>query len=219
MVDDCCASRTPGGYDREFDDRFARRLAREYRRRGLTPTAQCMVDFAATAGVEGASILEIGGGIGDIQLELLKRGAAKTTNLELSGAYEREARRLLDEAGLGARAERVLGVDIAVAPGAVGPADIVVLNRVVCCYPDYAGLLGTAADHARRAVVFSHPPRNWITRAGVTAVNAWCRIRRHEYRGFVHSPESMVEVLERHGFTPRYRRSERAWRIIGAERR
>lgn len=177
-----------------------------------------MVEFASTAGVEGASILEIGGGIGDIQLELLKRGAAKTTNLELSGAYEREARRLLDEAGLGARAERMLGVDIAVAPEAVGPADIVVLNRVVCCYPDYAGLLGTAADHARRAVVFSHPPRNWITRAGVAAVNTWCRVLRHEYRGFVHSPESMIEVLESRGFAPRYRRSERAWRIIGAER-
>ncbi|MBO0979271.1 bifunctional 2-polyprenyl-6-hydroxyphenol methylase/3-demethylubiquinol 3-O-methyltransferase UbiG [Microbacterium sp. SD291] len=218
-MDDCCASRTPGGYDREFDDRFARRLAREYRRRGLTPTAQRMVEFASAAGVEGASILEIGGGIGDIQLELLKRGAAKTTNLELSGAYEREARRLLDEAGLGARAERMLGVDIAAAPGAVGRADFVVLHRVVCCYPDYARLLSAAAEHARRAIVFSHPPRTWTTRAGVAAVNTWCRVLGHEYRGFVHSPESMVEVLESHGFAPRYRHSERAWRIVGAERR
>ncbi|GAT72533.1 hypothetical protein MHM582_1007 [Microbacterium sp. HM58-2] len=217
-MDDCCASRTPGGYDREFDDRFARRLARDYRRRGLTPTAQHVVEFAAAAGIEGASVLEIGGGIGDIQLELLKRGAAKTTNLELSAAYEREARRLLDEAGLGARAERMLGVDLAVTPDAVGPADIVVLNRVVCCYPDYTALLSAAADHARRTVVFSHPPRTWITRAGVAAVNAWCGILRREYRGFVHPPESMVEVLERHGFAPRHRRSERAWRIVGAER-
>lgn len=217
-MDDCCAARTPGGYDREFDDRFARRLARDYRRRGLAPAAQQMVDFAARLGVEGASILEIGGGIGDIQLELLKRGAAKTTNLELSGAYESEARRLLDEAGLGARAERMLGVDLAVAPEAVGPADIVVLNRVVCCYPDVAGLLSAAADHARRGVVFSHPPRTWITRLGVAAVNTWCRAVRHEYRGFVHSPAAMVEVLEDHGFAPGYRRTAGPWRIVGAER-
>lgn len=210
--------RTPGGYDREFDDRFARRLARDYRRRGLTPTAQRIVDFATSTGIIGATVLEIGGGIGDIQLELLGRGAVKATNLELSPAYETEARRLLDEYGMASRVERRLGIDLAATPEAVAPADIVVLNRVICCYPHYARLLDAAAGHALRAIVFSHPPRNLLTRAGVALVNAWCRLRRREYRGFVHSPEAMIAVLERHGFVPRYRHTERVWCIVGAER-
>ncbi|WP_193598385.1 class I SAM-dependent methyltransferase [Microbacterium sp. YJN-G] len=217
-MDDCCAPHTPGGYDREFGDRFARRLARDYDRNGLTPTARRMVDFVSRGGVEGATVLEVGGGIGDIQLELLKRGAAKATNLELSGAYESEARRMLRNAGLLARAERVLGVDLAATPDAVDPADIVVLNRVVCCYPDYVRLLGAAADHARRAIVFSHPPRNWFTRTGVAVVNSWCRMVGHEYRAFAHSPAEMVAVLESHGLVPRYRHTERVWCIVGAER-
>ncbi|WP_309066559.1 methyltransferase domain-containing protein [Microbacterium sp.] len=217
-MNDCCASHTPGGYDREFGDRFARRLARGYRRRGLTETALHIVDFASHAGLEGTSVLEIGGGIGDIQLELVKRGASKATNLELSTGYESEARRLLDEAGLGERVERLLGVDLAVSPDAVEPADLVVLNRVVCCYPDYARLLSAAASRARHAVVFSFPPRNWFTRAGTAAVNLWCRLRRSEYRGFVHSPDAMVAVLERHGFAPRYRHTGRFWSVVGAVR-
>ena len=76
----CC---NPRGCDRLFGGRFARRMAARYRRRGLDKTAQRMVDFLASRGVEGATVLEIGGGVGEIQLELLKRGAARAVNLEL----------------------------------------------------------------------------------------------------------------------------------------
>ena len=205
-------------YEQEFDARFARKLAREYRRHGLTPTARRIVDFASANDIDGATVLEIGGGIGDIQLELLLRGAARTTNLELSGAYEAEAMRLLDEKGLSAHAARMVGVDLAVSPDAVEPADVVILNRVVCCYPDCDALLTAAARHAGRAVVFSHPPRTWFTRALLRADSLISRITGNPFRGFVHPPEAMIDVLERQGFTPRYRHRDRIWSIVGAVR-
>ena len=217
-MDDCCAPRGDEGYEREFDARYARTLAREYHARGLTAAAQRMVDFAASTGLHGASVLEIGGGIGDIQLELLRRGAAHATNVELSGAYETEALRLLDEAAMSERVTRIVGVDIAVASDIVEPADVVVLHRVVCCYPDYRALLGAVAEHARRAVVFSHPPRTFVTSTGVRLLNLFYRLRRQEYRAFVHPPDAMVRVLEGHGFEPRYRHREGAWCIVGAVR-
>ena len=130
-MDECCSARTPDVYEREFDARFARKLAREYRRHGLTPAARRIVDFAGSNDLDGATVLEIGGGIGDIQVELLLRGASRTTNLELSGAYEAEAMRLLDEKGLRGRAARVVGVDLAVSPADIEAADIVILHRVV----------------------------------------------------------------------------------------
>src|SRR3954447_21466300 len=136
----CC---NPRGCDRFFGERFARRVAGRYRAKGLDRTAQQIVDFLAERGIEGATVLEIGGGVGEIQIELLKRGARRAVNLELSPAYEREARALLDEAGLADRVERRL-VDIAVAADEVEPADAVVLHRVVCCYPDYERLLVAA---------------------------------------------------------------------------
>src|SRR4051812_2907874 len=93
----CC---DPRGCDAFFGERFARRVAKRYRARGLDRTARHIVDFLAERGIEGATVLEVGGGVGEIQIELLKRGAGRAVNLELSGAYEREARALLDEAGL-----------------------------------------------------------------------------------------------------------------------
>jgi magnesium-protoporphyrin O-methyltransferase len=103
-----------------------------------------MVEFLELSAIEGATVFEIGGGVGEIQLKLLKRGAARSVNLELSSAYDEEATRLLREAAFEDRAERRLH-DIAVGPDGVESADIVVLHRVVRCYPDYERLLGAAA--------------------------------------------------------------------------
>ena len=121
-----------------------------------------MVDLLAEAGVDGATVLEIGGGVGEIEIELLERGAASATGLELSPAYDADAARLLAEKGLGRAVRRRL-LDLAAEPDAVEPADVVVLHRVVCCYPDYARLLSAAAGDARRQLVFSHPPRNVVS--------------------------------------------------------
>jgi magnesium-protoporphyrin O-methyltransferase len=217
-VDDCCAPQPPSGYDREFDARFASRLAHRYRAEGLTPSAQLILSFAESLGLDGASVLEIGGGIGDIQLEALKRGAAHTTNVELSSAYEPEAARLLDEAGLQGRATRVLGVDLAGTPEAVQRADIVVLHRVVCCYPDYRGLLGAAAGRGNRAVVFSHPTHSLVSRLTARLINAWYTLTGNPYRAFAHEPEAMIEVLRERGFEPRYRERSGPWHVIGAVR-
>jgi hypothetical protein len=81
----CCPSRD---YLRFFNQRFARRLANRYRKRGLDPTAQTMVEFLRELGIEGASVLEVGGGVGEIEIELLQAGAARAQNLELSPAYQ-----------------------------------------------------------------------------------------------------------------------------------
>ncbi|BDZ53160.1 hypothetical protein GCM10025870_02330 [Agromyces marinus] len=92
-MDDCCP-RGQTRYEQVFGDRFARALAKRYRRRGLTSPERRIVDAVVEAGIDGATVLEIGGGIGELQLELLRRGGTSTTNLELSGAYEAVARDL-----------------------------------------------------------------------------------------------------------------------------
>ena len=85
---------------------------------------------------------------------MLKHGAAHAVNLELSSAYDEEAHKLLLEAGLEDRADRRIR-DLAAGENGIAPADLVVLHRVVCCYPDYERLLTAVADHAQRLVVFS----------------------------------------------------------------
>jgi 2-polyprenyl-3-methyl-5-hydroxy-6-metoxy-1,4-benzoquinol methylase len=211
----CCNAR---GCDEFFTARMAKRAAERYRKTGVDKTAKRMLAFLEERGIEGATVLEVGGGIGDVQVELLKLGADHTLNLELSPAYDTEAARLMREAGVEERAERRLH-DLAADPAGVEPADVVVLNRVVCCYPDYERLLGAAADHSRRLLVFSYPPRNVVSRLLLGSQNLLFRLRRKEFRTFAHPPARMLAVIEERGLVRTYDHRPLVWQIAGFERR
>lgn len=210
----CC---DPHGFDEVFSPRFAEKQARRYRRRGLGAAERDMVEFLAARGLAGATVLEIGGGVGEIQLELLQRGAARTTNLELVTSYDTAAGELARAAGLADRMERRLH-DIVEAPDEVERADVVVLHRVVCCYPDHERLLASAADHAARLLVFSHPPRHLGSRAFIAAQNAVLRSTGHRYQAFTHPPEAMLEVLRARGLSPVHARRGPVWHTQGLVR-
>jgi 2-polyprenyl-3-methyl-5-hydroxy-6-metoxy-1,4-benzoquinol methylase len=210
----CC---DPRGCDRFFGARFARRVAARYRKRGLDKTARRMVGFLERESVVGATVLEIGGGVGEIHLELLRRGAERAVSLELSAAYDAEAARLAAAAGVQDRVERRLH-DIAVAPDAIEAADVVVLHRVVCCYPDYERLLGAAAAHARRLLVFSHPRRTRLSRLVVGGQNLGLRLTRREFRIFLHPTAAMVGVLREHGLEEAFAERDTVWEAHGLSR-
>ncbi|SEL54559.1 magnesium-protoporphyrin O-methyltransferase [Blastococcus sp. DSM 46786] len=200
-----------------FDERFARRRAARYRRKGLDATARRMVELLEHRGLRGATVLEIGGGVGEIHIELLRRGAASATNLELSPAYEAEAARLLDEAGLAGRVDRRLA-DIAADPAAARPADIVILHRVVCCYPDHPALLAAAARHARDQLVFSFPPRTPVSRAFVAVQNRLLGWGGRRFRTFAHPPAEMLAVLAEHGMHAAVAHRGAVWQVAHARR-
>lgn len=210
----CC---DPRGCERMFGAGFARHVAKKYRRRGLDPAARRMVDFLAADGVRAASVLEIGGGVGEIGVELLKRGAETVTTLELSTAYDAEARRLAKQAGVADRMHRKV-IDIATSPDDAEPADLVVLHRVVCCYPDYETLLGAAAAHCRSRLAFSHPPRNAISRVVVATQNATFAVLGREFRTFAHPPAAMVGVVVAQGMRAAMAHPGRIWQVEGLTR-
>lgn len=176
-----------------------------------------MVGFLEERGISGRTVLETGGGIGEIQLELLRAGAERTVNLELSPNYERIARELLREAGFEDRVERRL-VDIAEQPAEVAPADAVVMHRVVCCYPDMPKLVGAAADQARRFLVLSYPREAWWMRLGIAVANFLEWLRRRSFRAYVHSPAAILAVARRRGLEPALEHRGLVWQVAALER-
>jgi hypothetical protein len=200
-----------------FDEKAARRDARRYRRRGLDRPTRRVARLLTAGGVADQSILEIGGGVGALQLELLRAGARHATNLELASAYEPVARELLGEAGFEGRVDRRL-VDIAVDGHTVGPADTVVLNRVVCCYPDARRLVGSAADHARLRLVLTYPPRNVVWRLVARAFNLWMRVRGRSFRAYVHAPAEILAAAESRGLRRVLDERVGVWRLAALER-
>jgi hypothetical protein len=181
-----------------FKPRLARRSLQRYRRKGLDDLERQMLASAAFAGIAGARVLEIGGGIGTIQAELLESGADRGEVVELVSAYEPYARELAREKGLEARtAFRV--ADVLESPGSVDPATVVVLNRVVCCSPDGVRLAGAAARLTVQTLVLSFPRDRALVRVGLRLMNAWLRLLRRTFRVYLHKPAALVAAAEVEG--------------------
>jgi hypothetical protein len=191
----CCRS---GACEQMFSPRTARRSLERYRSKGLDEIERRIVASAKEAGVQGARVLEIGGGIGVIQAELLQVGAATGEVVELVAAYEPYARELASDKGLSDRVTfRV--VDLVEDPDDVEPADVVVLNRVVCCSPDGIELTGIAGRLARRTLVLSYPRDVVWVRLGVGLINLGQRLFGRSFRAFVHSPAKLRAAVEEQG--------------------
>ncbi len=135
-------------------------------------------------------MLDAGGGIGAVEIELLKAGAARSTVVELSPGYERVAADLAREAGVADRLDRHVG-DFA--EDGTEPADVVVLHRVVCCYPDYEALVAAAAAKRGRRSCSPIRRANLVHAGrGVGLVNLWLPLRGMEFRTFVHPPRTAL---------------------------
>jgi SAM-dependent methyltransferase len=196
-MSDCCTTR---GYMWIFSERAARAEARRYRRRGLGGVSRRIVDLVATRGVEGRSVLEVGGGIGALQIDLLRAGACSAVSVELIPTHETVAARLVDDMGFTDRVERRV-LDFARSGHEVASADIVVLNRVVCCYPDMPALVGAAAAHTERVLVLSFPNARWWTRIILATGNLMLRLLRRQFRVFVHAPERILATAAAGGLS------------------
>jgi hypothetical protein len=204
-VSSCC---DPTDYRRLFSRRSAARDLRRYRERGLRGTSRELVELAGD--VRGATVLDVGGGIGAIDVELLAAGAEHATSVELSGGYEDAAAELIAERGLGGRVER--RVADFVGADDIPPHDVVVLHRVVCCYPDVDGLVGAAARRTQRVLLLTYPQNRIWTRVGLRAVNVWLRLTGCGFRTYVHSFARIAAAAEANGLAlQRRERNGRLW--------
>ena len=161
-------------------------------------------------------MLEVGGGVGAVELELLRRGAARATNIELSHGYEREAAALAAEAGVEGHIARRHG-DFVAAGAEVDPADVVVMHRVVCCYPDPEALVGGAAEHARRLLAMSFPRDTWWIRLGSRTANVFFRAVGW-IESYIHPPAAILAAAEARGLSRMHEHSGRIWQVAVLER-
>lgn len=210
----CCR---PLGCQDVFTPAQADRDLRRYRRRGLPGSAAWLRDVLVRDGVDDRTVLEIGGGIGSLQVELLRAGAIKATNLELVDSYEAAARSLVSGRAVEGRVERLLG-DLVRQPDIVPRSSIVIMHRVVCCYPDWEGLLGAAASRAERRLALTFPTARWWVRLGFWGMNGWLWLRRSAFRGYVHPPHQMLAFARRAEFHVTGERRGLVWSSVVLER-
>lgn len=210
---DCCSAKV---LETQFGPARAAAELRSYRTRGPGPTTRLLLAGLRGRYAPASHLLDIGGGIGAIQHELLAAGMARACAVEPAAAFleanEEEARRR-------GHADRIEFIHADIRAATVPEADVVTLDRVVCCDPDYAGVLRLALGKARRLFAISYPRDSFVSRALVGAENWLRRLRGTDFRMFVHSPGRMHELILTAGFRPVYRVRTLVWEVAVHERK
>jgi SAM-dependent methyltransferase len=208
----CCGEGIPS-CERVFDRETADRDVRDFRRKGAPWSTRELIDeLASGVDLAGATVLDVGAGVGAVHLELLARGAARAVDVDGAGAYVAVARKEAERAGVADRVEHVVGDLTLVAP-TLAMADLVALDRVVCCYGDMASLLTAASTLARARLGLVYPRDRWWIRAGAAIGNLVMFRRSSGYQMRVHRVAAMTALLEAAGFARVAGRDGRLWRV------
>ena len=211
---ECCSR----DYDLQFDDERARRDLLEYRARGPGGGTRRLIDALLDQGISGASLLDIGGGIGAIQLELLAAGAARSLDVDASGPYLATAREVAEQRGLADRTAYLHGDFVELADTVAG-ADVVTLDRVICCYPELEALLGASLARAGRLYGLVYPRDAWWVRSMLWLENLGATVFRRGFRVWAHRQLTIDRLTAEAGMELVFAHTGLVWRTALWRRR
>jgi magnesium-protoporphyrin O-methyltransferase len=202
--------------DTFFDRSTAEDELRSFRRDGPpNASTRLLIDGLKTLDLDGKTLLDVGGGVGMIQHELLDEGLSSATMVETSTPYldvaEAESRRR----GHGARTTFRRGDVVELAPE-LPEADLVTLDRVFCCYPHLKKMVRATAAKASRWYAVSYPREHWFNHVVGTFADLYCWGRGSDFRLYIHT--GVDEAIQDEGFSRFYRVTTLLWTVAFYER-
>jgi SAM-dependent methyltransferase len=210
----CCHGE---GCNAQFDARQARQDLKRYHKEGPDDTTRALIDLIRTTGVQGVHLLDVGGGVGAIHHELLDAGAYTATQVDASEAYIETARQEAVKRGHGDRVRFVAG-DFVMRAGEVPEADVVTLDRVICCYGDMPALVRASTAKAKRLYGAVFPRDHWYLAPVFGAINLWKRITGSRFRVFIHPVSAIDSTIRAEGFRQKSWLRTFVWNVVLYER-
>lgn len=205
------------GFSTTFDRRRAEEDRDRFRREGPDTTTRMLLGLIRRYGVAGSSILDVGGGIGVIDLELLREGAGHAVLVDASEAYLTVAREEARRANVLDRLELVAG-DFVRRAGEIDAADIVTLHRVVCCYRDAEALVSLSSARAKTLYGLVLPRDRWFVRLWLRLLNLKHIVLREDFRVYAHPNRRIDRLVAANGLKPRFEATTTAWRVVVYDR-
>jgi hypothetical protein len=205
------------GIEVEFNEKYVTREFRKYRKRGPAKTTRILLDAIKAEGVEGGTLLDIGGGLGAIPDELLKGGISKAIQVEASTAYLKAAKEEAQRKGYTDHISFHHGNFLDVAED-IPSVEIVTLDRVICCFDEMEKLVGLSAGRAGRLYGVVYPRDIWSVKIGFSIINFFFRLFNQQFQIFIHSTEKVEAVVCDKGLKRKFYDKYGIWQVIVYER-
>ena len=172
-----------------------------------------LIEVIRAEGVAGASLLDIGAGVGAVHVALLEAGAARALDVDASEDYQSVARAEAERRGLTDRIEYRYG-DVVDLADALPAADIVTADAVICCYGDLGPFLAAAVRSAPRLVGLTYIHDAWWLRAWMRLWNAIWALRRRPDRWHIHRHARVDRLMAEAGYEVMHDGGSWNWRVV-----
>lgn len=192
----CC--RTQRDDTGRFFSLFARLSKRCYQRKGLGKSQEHLIAGLTQVEFSGASILEIGCGVGYLHQMLIKQGATSAVGVDMSEKMLAEARSFAEKQSLSEVTEYRFGDFVELAPN-LGEADITILDKVVCCYPDAQSLVNHSLQKTRGVYALTYPRLHLFNRINARIWSFILWVSRSTFRSYVHDPALIERWIVENG--------------------
>jgi magnesium-protoporphyrin O-methyltransferase len=206
MAITCCHSKSAS----KIFSLFARGSRKRLEKKGFEQSQKNLVEGLSQVGIDNATLLEIGCGVGYLHQSLLEQGAATAVGVDLAAKMLLEAEDRAADRQLTDRVRYVEG-DFLDIEGSIGKADICLLDKVVCCYPDAETLLRKSLAKATQTYALTYPRDRWYVRLWIRLWNFVLWVLRSGFRTFIHDPSQVERWIVEAGFDKRYERTTTAW--------
>ncbi len=166
---------------------------------GFEKNQRQLLDAIRAQGIADATLLEVGSGTGALHQRLLFEGAASAVGVDLSQRMLDIARRQADQGGLAPRVDYRQG-DFVQLVDQIATADITILDKVVCCYPDWQALMDATLSRTGRVCALTYPRDRRVLRVGIRIMSKLLDLLHCCYRPYLHDPAQIRAHLLAQGF-------------------
>jgi magnesium-protoporphyrin O-methyltransferase len=203
----CCPHSKSGGRLFSF---FARSYRRRFSKKGFEPSQQQLVAGLTEANFQNASLLEVGSGVGYLHQTLLEQGAKSAVGIDLAPDMLKEAQQWADDKGLDERVSYLQG-DFIELLDQVEPAEVTILDKVVCCYPFAELLVKSSIDKTSRVYGLTYPRDRWFTKVAIEIMALFLKLSGSDFRAYVHNPKNIEAWIVEAGFKKIYQEQTFIW--------
>ena len=212
-MDSCCKNT----YDNQFSAKLAESEYRDYLKNGPKKTTKYLLEQVMRHDLKGASLLDIGGGVGAIVWELWNEGVEKAYYQEISDAYAQAFQQEVGKRGL----QEVITIkvgDFVEDQSWFPQVDVVTLDKVICCYEDFRSLVRESVAKARKIYAYTLPQEVWWVKAAVAVENFFKRWIGNKMVTWVHPVKEVEALVGKAGFQKVYEEQHREWLTVVFEK-
>ncbi len=206
----CCQCQ---GIEKEFNDKYVTKAFKAYNKNGPSKTTKILIKLLKENGVKGETLLDIGGGIGAIQLELFKEGLTGSFMVDASAPFLNTARKESKLQGFEERVKYYQGDFVELAKE-IEKTSIVTLDKVLCCYDNLQALVKLSARKAKQLYGVIYPRDTWWVKASFSFFNFFLWLSRNPFRVFIHSSDKVNKLVHAEGLKKKNYYKTFMWQVV-----